>query len=103
MSGKHFLLRADANALPAARLGLVASRKAAKRAVDRNRGKRLTREAFRAARSELPAVDIVVLLRNDLRKSGNGTLRQELDRLLRDLAARYGTSRNSSPPTQANQ
>ncbi len=90
LSGKNFLLRAGVNALPAARLGLIASRKASKRAVDRNRGKRLAREAFRAARSTLPAVDMVVQLKNDLRNSGNGALRQELERLLRDLGARFG-------------
>lgn len=90
LSGGSFFLRAGPNALPGARLGLIASRKSARRAVDRNRGKRLAREAFRAARLNLPAVDVVLQLKNDLRKSDNAGVRKELDRLLRDTAARYG-------------
>jgi ribonuclease P protein component len=96
LSGKNFLLRAGVNGLAGARLGLIASRKAARRAVDRNRGKRLAREAFRAARATLPgltAVDVVLQLKNDLRKSKNPGLRKELDRLLRDAAARFGAMR----------
>lgn len=115
LSGRNFLLRAIANSLPRARLGLIASRKAARRAVDRNRGKRQAREAFRAAcrgsgapsvpgapgatgesavidlAPGLPAVDVVLQLKNDLRETSNADLRKELDRLLRDMAARYGS------------
>jgi ribonuclease P protein component len=100
LSGKSFLLRAGANTLPGARLGLIASRKAARRAVDRNRGKRLAREAFRAAHSVhpgLPAVDVVLQLKNDLRKTGNRDLRKELDRLLREVAARFGVAAIERP------
>lgn len=78
------------NSLPHARLGLIASRKAARRAVDRNRGKRIAREAFRAAHAQLPAVDLVLQLKNDLRKYGNAELRKELHRLLREVEARLG-------------
>ena len=107
LSGKYFLLRAGSNTLTGARLGLIASRKAARRAVDRNRGKRLAREVFRAARAAhpgLPAVDVVVQLKNDLRKSGNPDLRRELERLLRDVAARLGHAGAalSANVTQAN-
>lgn len=100
LSGKSYLLRAGAkafNSLPGARLGLIASRKAARRSVDRNRGKRIAREAFRAVRGRLPAVDVVLQLKNDLRKSGNAELRKELDRLLRDLTARYGVFQPARP------
>lgn len=89
LSGKNFLLRAGTTTLPGARLGLIASRKAARRAVDRNRGKRIAREAFRAIRLKLPTVDVVLQLKNDLRKSGNTDLRRELDRLLRDVKVRF--------------
>ena len=100
LSGKNFFLRAGSNALPGARLGLIASRKAARRAVDRNRGKRMAREAFRAARAWLPAVDVVLQLKNDLRKSGNSDLRKELDRLLREVAARFGNFPSMPPACQ---
>ena len=90
LAGNNFFIRALPTTRAAARLGLIASRKAAPRAVDRNRGKRLAREAFRAARAQLPAVDIVFQQKNDLRKSGNPVIRRELDRLLREVAARFG-------------
>lgn len=89
-SGKNYLLRANSNELDGARLGLIASRKAARRAVDRNRGKRLAREAFMAMRTQLPKVDIVLQLKNNLRTTGNAELRGELDRLLREIKKRFG-------------
>ena len=103
VSSRNFLVRALANSRSVARLGLIASRKAAPRSVDRNRGKRLAREAFRAARADLPAVDIVFQQKNNLRKMSNPLIRSELDRLLRDVAARFGTlasvvPKNSSSP-----
>lgn len=92
LAGRNFALRALENEWPGARLGLVASRKAAPRAVDRNRGKRLAREVFRAVRAQLPALDIVFLLRNDLRKVSNRILREELVSLLHDVSKRFGTT-----------
>ncbi|WP_242470782.1 ribonuclease P protein component [Thiocystis violacea] len=49
------------NGLDAARLGLAIAKKRARRAVDRNRLKRIARESFRIHCSTLPGVDIVVL------------------------------------------
>ena len=51
------------NRLNYPRLGLAISKKNAKRAVDRNRIKRLARESFRLETSRLPSVDIVILSR----------------------------------------
>jgi ribonuclease P protein component len=89
-TGKNFLVRALPNTRSAARLGLIASRKASPRAVDRNRGKRLARESFRALQSQLPAMDIVLQQKNDLRKCSNPVIRRELDRLLLEMAAHFG-------------
>jgi RNase P protein component len=46
--------------------------------------------AGQAGKAGLPAVDVVLQLKNDLRDRDNGELRKELDRLLREMAARYG-------------
>jgi ribonuclease P protein component len=56
----HFVLYVRANALPHARLGVVAAKRFAPRAVTRNAIKRITRELFR--KSELPGVDCIVRL-----------------------------------------
>lgn len=45
-----------------ARLGLVVGKKLLKRAVDRNRVKRIVRELFRLRREALPTCDLVVRL-----------------------------------------
>lgn len=45
-----------------ARLGVVVGKKLLKRAVDRNRLKRIVREQFRLLRKDLPAVDLIVRL-----------------------------------------
>ena len=47
-----------------ARLGLVIGKKLLKKAVDRNRVKRIVREQFRLRRAELPAYDLIVRLAN---------------------------------------
>jgi ribonuclease P protein component len=45
-----------------ARLGVVVGKKLLKRAVDRNRLKRIVREQFRLVRKDLPPVDLIVRL-----------------------------------------
>jgi ribonuclease P protein component len=57
-----FRVFASANELSVARLGLIVGKRQLKRAVDRNRVKRVLRETFRVQRARLPALDIVVQL-----------------------------------------
>ncbi|AGA35435.1 Ribonuclease P protein component [Thioalkalivibrio nitratireducens DSM 14787] len=82
--GRRFMLlyRVCAPPLDHPRLGLAISKKHARRAVDRNRIKRVAREAFRARRRSLIAVDIVVLSRAGIADAGSRELRAELDQLL---------------------
>ena len=83
----HFGLYARNNNLPQARLGVVAAKKLAPRAVTRNTVKRVTRELFRQA--ALPQVDCIVRLSKPVNsKSGPATnarlkaqLREELSQL----------------------
>jgi len=64
-----------------ARLGLVVSRKVDKRAVGRNRIKRVVREHFRHTRAQLRPGAYVVLARSDAAKCKNTELRHTLNRL----------------------
>jgi len=64
-----------------ARLGLVVSRKVDKRAVGRNRIKRVVREYFRRVRSQLQPGAYVVLARAEAKTADSAQLRQTLERL----------------------
>nr|WP_091664675.1 ribonuclease P protein component [Massilia sp. PDC64] len=83
----HFVLYTRPNALPHARLGVVAAKRFAPRAVTRNTIKRVTRELFRT--TPLPALDCIVRLSRPVNsKDGPATtsalkaqLRVELARL----------------------
>jgi ribonuclease P protein component len=85
---RHFKLYARANGLDHARIGIVASKRAAPRAVDRNRAKRLVREVFRLMRARLGGTDVIVQLRRWSPRGSLAPARVELARLLEELAAR---------------
>lgn len=85
LGGRCFLLRFGNNEAGTARLGLAISKRCSKRAVDRNRIKRLAREVFRRARPGLPHVDILVMARDTAVNETGATLLAELDALLRRI------------------
>ncbi|MDF3983868.1 ribonuclease P protein component [Luteibacter sp. PPL201] len=85
LGGRCFLLRFGNNGAGTARLGLAISKRCSKRAVDRNRIKRLAREAFRHVRAELPHVDILVMARDTAVNETGAVLLAELDALLRRI------------------
>ena len=96
VSSRLFVVRIKDNNLFHARLGLIASRKALPRAVDRNRGKRLVREVFRQAQQDLAAIDVVVQLRAELGRQNNATARRDL------LGLFAGINKGSQPPEHNN-
>ena len=61
-AGRYLVAFIHAEEGAAGRLGVVASKRTFRRAVDRNRAKRLLREAFRLNRATLTGQDDVVLL-----------------------------------------
>jgi ribonuclease P protein component len=68
-----------------ARLGLAIARKQVRRAVDRNRLKRIARECFRQQRDALHGLDLVVMARAEAAKADKAALRASLDRLIRRI------------------
>ena len=83
-SDRFFTVLARPTGRSAARLGLTVSRRAAKRAVDRNKLKRLARESFRHQTS-LPPWDFVVLARAGADRAERRALRASLDRHFEQL------------------
>ena len=82
---RHFLILASPNDLGRPRLGLIFSKRNLKHAVQRNRVKRLVRETFRH-QTDLGALDIVVLGRQNLATQDNQALHRALETLWQKLA-----------------
>lgn len=98
-ANRHFLLLATGNSLGHPRVGLVFSKKNLKHAVQRNRVKRQVRETFRH-RTDLPALDVVVLGRQGLASIENPALQSLLNDLWSSLARKAESLRNvrAQPP-----
>jgi ribonuclease P protein component len=62
-----------------ARLGLAVSKKHAKKAVERNRIKRVVRESFRENKSRLAGLDVVVINQSGTGQAANAGLFASLD------------------------
>ena len=84
------ILAADNN-LPQARLGMAISKKCAKRAVDRNRLKRLVRESFRHNQTTLPCVDLVVMFRPTVLDLDKASVTQQIEQQWRYIRKKMGT------------
>ena len=80
-------MRYRGNELGHARLGLAISKRVSKRAVERNRIKRLLRESFRRVRHQLPAVDLMVMAREQAAGVPGAELLLEIDGLWKKLIA----------------
>lgn len=83
LSSAHLKLHAHVRAeATAPRLGVAVSRKVDKRAVGRNRIKRLAREIFRGQRASLPAGDYVLIAQPGAAKLESAELRAQFLQLL---------------------
>jgi len=80
-SSQHLLLLATPNEQDQARIGFVLAKKQIKRAVDRNRIKRLIRESFRHHQNDIDSLDFVILGRSGLAELDNQQIREMIDAL----------------------
>lgn len=80
-----FSLFVAKNSVSYPRLGLAIAKKNVRRAVDRNRIKRVVRESFRHHKSELEGFDIVFLARQPINQQDNQSLFAELSLLWKKL------------------
>ena len=90
-SDRFFTVLARSSGGTRARLGLTVPRRTAKRAVDRNRIKRLARESFRQQLA-LPPWDFVVLARAGADRAARNLLRASLDKHLEQLKHAAGAA-----------
>lgn len=79
--GRFFVVLGSYTGHSAPRLGLAVGRKAGN-AVQRNRIKRITREAFRLRLRDLPAWDFVIIARGDAGQASSASLYRDIRRLL---------------------
>ncbi len=99
VSCRHILILAIPNDRSHPRLGLVVGKRHVKRAVQRNRIKRLMREGFRYNQHLLGSLDMVMLARGGLGELDNAAIHRRLERLLRDLRQRAGRRTESTTGT----
>lgn len=97
-SDASFRVLGRATGLSASRLGMAVSRQVDKRAVQRNRLKRVIRESFRAhylSPQRFAHLDIVVLPRKQAVALDNRTLFEQLERHWKRMDDRIAGSRSS--------
>jgi ribonuclease P protein component len=80
------------------RVGIVVAKRKIRRAHERNRFKRLTRESFRLNQHVLPALDIVVMAKQGADLLPNADLHQELHKAWHMLQQRVKKQATSAPP-----
>jgi ribonuclease P protein component len=79
----HITILGRLNTLGFPRVGLTVAKKHVKRAHERNRIKRLTRESFRLHQHKLPSMDFVVIAKKGIAELDNRALTEALEKLWR--------------------
>ena len=85
----HFTILITKNLDNQNRLGLAIAKKRVKLAVQRNRIKRLVRESFRLSQHDLPAIDMVVMVKSGIDNLENDTINKQLEKIWRKIIQRH--------------
>ncbi len=88
----HTLVSDKHNSVAKNRLGLAIAKKRVKLAVQRNRIKRQVRESFRLNQHNLPAIDMVVMVKSGIDQLDNNAINQELEKIWRKIIQRHKNS-----------
>ena len=96
LNARHFIAEFAPNNRAGCRLGQAVSRRVSKRAVDRNRIKRLVRDSYRQIRLQLPAIDILLIARTSAVQAPAPILREDLTLLWTKLAALKASAANGT-------
>jgi len=87
--GRLLIATVASNGEQQARLGLAISKKAAPKAVARNRIKRQIRDSFRLTRNSLGGCDIVLTARPAARDADSAILRADLDEIWKRIRRKW--------------
>ena len=91
---KGLLILASQNECATPRLGLVVPKKVLKRAVWRNRVKRIVRESFRLSQDSLPNADLIFLAKPGIRDISDRDLSATLNRLWAQITRQLNKQRS---------
>ncbi len=86
---RYFLLLSRQSPCTHTRLGLIVSKKRIRKAVARNRVKRIIRDSFRLHQHQLPAVDVVLLAYQSADTANSQDLRLSLDKHWKKLQSLF--------------
>ncbi|MCK4799872.1 ribonuclease P protein component [Candidatus Parcubacteria bacterium] len=85
-SGKYLMLKAVENNLPFSRFGFVVSKKVSKKAVERNRAKRLMSESIRLSQEKIKSgFDIIFVSRAGIVGKNLEEIKESMEKLLKRL------------------
>jgi ribonuclease P protein component len=81
VSHQYLLVLFIPNQLDHARLGLIVGKQHLRRAVDRNRVRRIIRDSFRLQKDLLKGLDLIVMIRSNCRNLETKQIRSDIDHL----------------------
>ncbi len=84
--GRYFLVYYRQNTLEYPRLGVIASKRNVRHAVDRNQLRRIAKEGFRLMQQDLPRIDVILVAKKGASNADKQELRQCINQLLTKLA-----------------